>query len=537
MAQHFNVLITGGSVIDGTGAPAINADIGIVGDRIIEIAERRGPESPGLSNATADTVVNACGMVTSPGFIDIHTHADIALLARPEHLPKTMQGVTTEVFTNCGLGFAPITGPALELQRKYAAGLFGSDTGEFGKTGRVDWAWRSVADFLSRYEQAGIGTNIAYLIPHGSVRVSVLGMQERAADSSEIEQMRGMVQQGMEEGAWGMSTGIWYSPMKAASMDELACLFHTAGFFATHQRDYGAALFQATEESLNIATAADVPVQISHLQMNGKCNIGKAADLLALLDKAKSRGIDVTCDTYPYTAGSTFMQSLLPSWAVEGEPEQILARLAQEEAHRNICAHLNTLDVIWEQYCLIGVNSKENRGLEGLTFPECAKARGMSVAEFICAVLAEDELRACYVHHAAHESNMREILTWEGQMVGSDGLHLPGKTHPRLYGTFPRVLGKYARDEAVISLEAAVYKMTGFPAARLGLKRRGVLQKGYYADVTVFNPDTVLDKGSYVDPLHYPDGVECVIVNGVAVKLNGVPTRALNGRVLRKNSQ
>ncbi len=537
MAQHYNVLIMGGSVIDGTGAPAQNADIGIVGDTIVDIAIRHEAGASGLSNASADTVIDAVGQVVSPGFIDIHTHADIALLARPEHLPKTMQGVTTEVFTNCGLGFAPITGEALEMQRKYTAGLFGSETGENGERGRVDWGWRSVADFLSRYEQAGIGTNVAYLIPHGAVRVSVLGMQERAATALEIEQMRSIVQQGMEEGAWGMSTGIWYAPMRSAEMAELKALFSTAGFFATHQRDYGTSLFEATEESLNISRSAGVPVQISHLQMNGKGNIGRASELLTVLDHARLTGVDVTCDTYPYTAGSTFMQSLLPSWAVEGEPEQILVRLADFDTRNRICLHLSSLDVVWEQYCLIGVSSKENRSLEGLSFPECAAARGLQIPEFICAVLAEDELRACYVHHAAHEANMREILTWSGQMVGSDGLHLSGKTHPRLYGTFPRVLGKYAREENVISLETAVYKMTGFPAERLGLKRRGTVQKGYYADLTVFNPNRVLDTGTYTDPLRYPEGVEHVFVNGLAVKINGNPTRARNGRVLRKNSQ
>jgi N-acyl-D-amino-acid deacylase len=537
LAQRFSVLIRGGKVIDGTGSAAAEADIAISGETIAAIEPRTGPDGTGLlSSATAELEIDAEGLTLCPGFIDIHTHADIALLARPEHLPKTMQGVTTEVFTNCGLGFAPVAGEALQIQKRYSAGLFGSDLGEQGETGRVDWAWSSVADFLSRYESAGAGTNIAYLIPHGSVRVSVLGMQERIATAAEVEQMRSMVQQGMEEGAFGMSTGIWYAPMRSADMRELSTLFRCAGFFATHQRDYGAALFPATDESIEIAKQADVPVQISHLQMNGAANRGRAGDLLAMLDRARASGVDVTCDTYPYTAGSTFVQSLLPSWAVEGDPELILKRLADSTDSARIVEHLDTLDVVWEQYCLVGSQSARTRVLEGLSFPTAAADLGIPVSEFICMVLREDELKACYVHHAAHEENVREILAWDGQMVGSDGLHLSGKMHPRLYGTFPRVLGKYVREESVISLEQAVYKMTAAPAQRLGLHRRGKLVPGYFADIAIINPDSVLDTGTYTNPVSYPDGVPHVLVNGIAVKLNGSPTRALPGRVLRKSA-
>ena len=537
----FDLLIRDALIFDGTGQPGFVGDIGIEEDKIAAM---------GVIPMEAEAVrgIDARGLAAAPGFIDIHTHADIALLARPEHLPKVMQGVTTEIFTNCGLGFAPVTNEGLLVQRRYIAGLFGDDGNEEavrtrpsnGLHRQVDWKWRSVAEFLSQFEARGIGANIAYLIPHGSVRVSVMGMEERHADAAELRAMNAMVARGMDEGAWGMSTGIWYAPMRAAGHDELVTLCGTAGFFATHQRDYGDRIFAATEESLSIARDAGVPVQIAHLQMNGPDNAGKAGELLSCLERARAGGVDVTCDTYPYTAGSTFIQSLLPAWAIEDGPEAIMRRLAEPGARAKIVDAIRRDGEArsggsgWDRYDLVGAQSAENRGLEGLTFVAAAKARGLTVPEWVCAVLEEDELRACYVHHAAHEGNVRDILKWPGQMIGSDGLHLPGKTHPRLYGTFPRVLGHYSRDEHVLSLEQAVHKMTEMPAARLGLKGRGKLQVGYAADLVLFDPVAVCDTATFDDPLRYPTGLPNVFVNGVAVKWQDKPTNALPGRVLRR---
>jgi N-acyl-D-amino-acid deacylase len=532
MSTTFDTLIRHANIVDGTGRAGFTGDIGIVGDTITEL----GVIPP---EAQAKQTLDATGMTAAPGFIDIHTHADIALLARPQHLPKVMQGVTTEVFTNCGLGFAPVTGEGLEIQRRFIAGLFGDD-GNSAKEAALDdsphadWGWRTVADFLGRYEAQGVGTNIAYLIPHGAVRVSVLGMQERPADTGEVEQMRALVAQGMEEGAWGMSTGIWYAPMRAADRHELVTLFREAGFFATHQRDYGNNLFTATDESLEIAREAGVPVQIAHLQMNGPGNAGRAPEILQQLERALADGIDVSCDTYPYTAGSTFIQSLLPSWATDGGPDAILRRLAESQTRARIIEEIGQGRSDWSRYMLVGADSPENGPYEGQTFEQVASARGLSGPEWVCAVLEEDNLRACYVHHGAHEGNVRDILRWPRQMVGSDGLHLPGKTHPRLYGTFPRVLGRYVREEKVISLEEAIHKMTGAPAARLGLPKRGTLAVDNAADLVLFDPATIHDVATFEDPLRFPTGIPHVFVNGQAVKADDQPTSALPGHVLRR---
>lgn len=531
----FDLIIRNGLVIDGTGRPAYRADVGVTKGTITDMGII--PISGSMSSETA-LEIDATGQIVAPGFIDIHTHADIALLARPAHLPKVMQGVTTEVFTNCGLGFAPVTGEGLAIQRRYLSGLFGDDGNSShlsdSDSHPVDWNWRTVAKFLAHFEKAGIGANIAYLIPHGSARVSVMGMEERPAEKAELDAMLKMVEQGMEEGAWGMSTGIWYAPMRSAGREELVTLFRAAGFFATHQRDYGEEIFAATQESIEIAREAGVPVQISHLQMNGAGNAGRAPEILALIEGYIAQGVDVSCDTYPYTAGSTFIQALLPAWAVDSGPEGILEHLADLEDRSRIELFLVEFPADWNSYTLVGAQSAINRSLEGLSFQDASKARKLSPAAFICAVLEEEELRACYVHHAAHEGNVRDILRWPAQMVGSDGLHLPGKTHPRLYGTFPRVLGHYVREEKVITLEEAVYKMTGQPAARLGLKQRGTISVGNAADIVIFDPATVSDTATFDDPLRYPTGIPHVFVNGKAVKLHDQPTYTLPGQVLRR---
>lgn len=535
MSVPFDLLIRNGMIIDGAGRKAFSADVGVIGDTIAVIGAVP-------AEAQASTVVDATGHVVAPGFIDIHTHADIALLAHPKHLPKVMQGVTTEVFTNCGLGFAPVTDEGLAIQRRYIAGLFGDDGSEtadiaaHGSTPgrRVDWSWHTVAEFLRRFERQGIGTNIAYLIPHGAVRVSVMGMAERPAEAEERQRMQALVAQGMEEGAWGLSTGLWYAPMRAADRAELVTLFGAAGFFATHQRDYGEEIFAATEESLAVAREAGVPVQIAHLQMNGPENAGRAPDLLALLERARQDGVDVTCDTYPYTAGSTVVQSLLPSWATDGGPDAILRHLAEPETRARMAETLDSAGRDWTRYTLAGAQSAANRPFEGETFARIAAARGLSVGEWLCALFEEDALRACYVHHGAHEGNVRDILQWPHQMIGSDGLHLPGKTHPRLYGTFPRILGRYVREEKVIGLVEAVYKMTGAPAARLQLPRRGTLAAGHAADLVVFDPQTVCDTATFEEPLRFPTGIPYVFVNGHAVKWENRSTGALPGHVLRR---
>jgi N-acyl-D-amino-acid deacylase len=517
----FDLLIRGADVLDGTGSPAVRADLALQDGRIAAIGAIP-------LDAQAAEVIQAEGLSLAPGFIDIHTHADIALLARPQHLPKIMQGVTTEVFTNCGLGFAPCTPDGLAIQREYLGGIFGDDEG-------VDWGWRTVADFLARYEKQGSGTNIAYLIPHGAVRVSVMGMEARPATAGERERMEAMVREGMEQGAWGLSTGLWYAPMCHADRVENVAVCRAAALFATHQRSYDSDIFAATEETLAIAEEAGVSVQLSHLQLSGPDIVGHAAEVLELLDRARTRGVDVTWDSYPYAAGSTLVQALLPGWATDGGPESTLRRLHDPETVTRIESDLAASNRDWSRTVLAGARSTTNRPYESLSFREIAERRGLSVPAFVVRLVIEDELQACFIGHTQDERDVRLVLQHSAQMVGSDGLHLPGKTHPRLYGTFPRILGEYARDRRDITLAEAVRKMTSAPAARLGFKDRGTLEVGKAADLVLFDPSTVHDTATYEDPLRFPEGIPHVWVNGIAVKRDNQPTGALPGQILRKN--
>ncbi len=514
----FDTILRSCTVIDGTGSPAFEADIAIAGDKIAAVETL--PEY-----VCAEHVVDCAGMAAAPGFIDIHTHADIALLAEPQHLPKVMQGVTTEVFTNCGLGFAPVTASGLALQKSALQGLFGDSS-------KVRWDWLTTADLLAAYEKSGAACNVVYLAPHGAMRASAMGMENRPALADERSRMVRMMQQACEEGAWGLSTGLWYSPMRSADRLEIDALCKAAGFFAIHQRDYGEKLFEATRETLDIARAAGVPVQISHLQLNGPGNADRASELIELLEEALAEGIDVSCDVYPYTAGSTLMQALLPERYLEGGPDALMEKLADSGICREIADSLED-GRDWSVYVLSGARSAGFLPQEGMPFSAAARMKGMGIGEWICRALEAEELRACFVHHAQHENNVRTMLQWNRTMIGSDGLHIAGKRHPRLCGTFPRVLGRYVRETGTLELEEAVHKMTGASAARLGLAGRGTLKQGAFADIVVFSAQNVCDEATFEQPDLFPKGIHHVWCNGVQVKKDGMPLYALPGRILR----
>jgi N-acyl-D-amino-acid deacylase len=515
-----DLIIRSGTVVDGTGAPGFRADVGVAAGRIAEIGD--------LSLARGAREIDAADHVVAPGFIDIHTHADIALLARPTHEPKVMQGVTTEVFSNCGLGFAPVTPRGLEIQKEYLLGLFGDDTG-------VDWGWSTVRELLDHY-RGRIATNAAYLIPHGSVRVSVMGMDDRAATTEEVARMADMVREGMDQGAWGLSTGLWYSPMSYAGPEENVAICKAVGerggFFAIHMRDYSNDILKSLDESYAMSWDSGAPLQVSHLQIGGAKNWGRAGEVLAHIEKARESGLDVTFDSYPYAAGSTLVQAMLPTWATAGGPSALLARLADAAVRPRIVEAMDEADRDWTRHVLCGSHSAHFKRYEGEAFSRIAQAEGVSVGEVIARLLVADELQACFIAHLGNEDDLKEIIRHPAQMIGSDGLHLPGKTHPRLFGAFPRLLSRYVRDERVLTLEEAVWKMTGFPAKRMGFTDRGRIEAGMAADLVVFDPATIRDTATFEDPCRYPEGIPYVFVNGNLVVDHGRHTGALKGEVL-----
>lgn len=515
-----DLILRNGSVIDGSGAAGIRADVGVTGGKISAIGD--------LSEATATREVDATGQVVAPGFIDIHTHADVALLARPTHEPKVMQGVTTEVFSNCGLGFAPISEAGLAIQKEYLLGLFGDDTG-------IDWNWRTVRQFLDLF-RGRIATNAAYLVPHGAVRVSAMGMADRAASSDELRTMTDLVREGMDEGAWGLSTGLWYSPMSYAAPEENVAICRAVaergGFFSIHMREYGDTILDALTESYDISRESGAPLQVSHLQIGGVRNWGRAGEVLAHIDAARTSGVDVTYDSYPYTAGSTLIQAMLPTWATVGGPSKLLERLTDEEHRPKIVEAMNSADRDWTRHVLCGVRCSRYKPYEGETFAKIAEAEGISIGETVCRLLVEDELQACFIAHLGDESDLRQILKHPAQMIGSDGLHLPGKTHPRLFGAFPRLIARYVREQGLLTLEDAIWKMTGFPAQRMGFRDRGLVREGLAADLVVFDPATIRDTATFDDPCRFPEGISHVLVNGKAVVEGGKHTGALPGEVL-----
>jgi len=509
-------------VVDGTGAAVFRADVAVTGGSIAAVGH--------LAGVQARHTVAGAGRVLAPGFIDIHTHADVALLADGCHAPKVMQGVTTEVFCNCGIGFAPLTDHSAPLLRDLYGPIFGPDPG-------VEWAWRSVAEYLERLDGRA-AVNVAFLVPHAALRAAVMGLEARPASEDELSRMGALLRQGMEAGAFGFTTSPWYAPMNSAQAHEVRTLMRVAGdyggLYATHMRSYTDRLVESLAEEIGHAEATGVKLQVAHLACVGKPNWGRSAQLLEMIAAAHARGVDVWCDTYPYLAGCTLLYAMLPEWVTQDGPQGVLPRLRDPELRARAVADLAAGHVDWSRGQVCGVASAANKALEGRSFAEVARERGVTPDELVCDLVVEEELRVSFLAHTGSEEDLRAILASPYQVVGSDGLHLEGKTHPRLYGTFPRVLGRYVRESRVLTLEQAVYKMTGAPAGRLGLSDRGVLRPGAAADLVLFDPATVQDTATYEDPCRYPDGIELVMVNGVPVKEGDRHTGALPGRVLRK---
>ncbi|MEU5366764.1 D-aminoacylase [Streptomyces sp. NPDC005925] len=528
-------------VVDGTGGPSYRADVVVDDGRIVSIVKEAA--AAGCQRPRAMREVDAEGLVLAPGFIDMHAHSDLALLRDPDHSAKVAQGVTLEVIGQDGLSYAPVDDRTLGEVRRAISGWNGHGDD-------VDFDWRSVGEYLDRLDRGvdgqGIAVNAAYLVPQGTVRALAVGWEDREATEAELGRMRQLVAEGLEQGAVGMSSGLTYTPGMYARDAELTGLCRVVarygGYYCPHHRSYGAGALEAYRKMVTLTGEAGCPLHLAHATMNFGVNEGRAPELLALLDEALAAGADITLDTYPYTPGCTTLVALLPSWASEGGPEQILRRLADEDVAERIRGHLEEagsdgchgVPVEWGTIEISGVSDPSLTPYVGHTVAESAAARGETPWRVARRLLLRDRLSPTILQHVGHEENVRTIMRHRVHTGGSDGILQGEKPHPRAYGTFPHYLGRYVRELGVLSLEECVAHLTGRPAARLRLPDRGVVREGHRADLVLFDPATVAAGATFEEPRALPRGVPYVLVDGRFAVEDGRRTDVLAGRAVRR---
>ena len=521
-----DVVFHGADVIDGSGAPRYRADIGVMSGRIAVI------DADGEDGLSGTRDIDAAGLVLAPGFIDMHSHSDLALLSDPEHLAKVTQGCTLEVVGQDGFGYAPVDTAGMES-------LWDHLSAWNGRPGLMP-DWRGVGEYLDRLD-AGCAINAAYLVPHGTVRMAVMGWSDQRPTPERLMAMRRLVAQGMADGAVGMSAGLSYPPGMFADTDELAALCEVVadygGYFSPHQRSYGAGALDGYAEMIEIGRRSGCPVHLTHATMNFDVNRSRAAELLDLIDT--STDVDVTLDSYPYLAGATSLAALLPGWLMADGLSACRRRLADPAIRRRVRYELDVVGtdgahgvpVDWTAIEISGVALEAHRGLIGLSVAQAGGGRAPSEF-YLDLLLAEDFATSC-IMHVGHEDNVRAIMGHPGHTAGSDGLLVGDRPHPRAWGTFPRYLGHYVREERVLSLEECVAHMTSRPAARLGLTDRGLVREGMVADLVLFDPLTVRDTATFDAPRSRPEGIPYVMVNGLLALDAGVRTDAMPGRSVR----
>ncbi|MFF6805351.1 amidohydrolase family protein [Streptomyces sp. NPDC012616] len=536
-----DLVIRDADVVDGTGADSYRADVVIDDGRIVSIVKEAA--AAGCQRPKAVRELDAEGLVLSPGFIDMHAHSDLALLSDPDHSAKAAQGVTLEVLGQDGLSYAPVDDRTLEEVRR-------AITGWNGPGDDVDFDWRSVGEYLDRLDRGvggrGIAVNAAYLVPQGTVRALVVGWEDRPATPRELDRMRRLVAEGLEQGAVGLSSGLTYTPgmyARNAELEELCrVVARYGGYYCPHHRSYGAGALEAYAEMVELAGKAGCGLHLAHATMNFAVNEGRAPELLALLDDALDAGADITLDSYPYTPGCTTLAALLPSWAAEGGPAELLRRLADDESAERVRHDLEVtgadgchgVPVDWETIEISGVANPALGDFVGRTVGASAARLGEAPWATARRLLLADGLGPTILQHVGHEENVRAIMRHRVHTGGSDGVLTGARPHPRAYGTFPRYLGHYVRESGLLTLEECVAHLTGRPAARLRLRDRGVIREGYRADLVLFDPATVAAGSTYESPRTLPTGIPHVLVDGRFVVEDGRRTDVLAGRAVRR---
>jgi N-acyl-D-amino-acid deacylase len=518
----YDIVIRNGTIVDGLNDKPFRADLGIEGERIRVI----GP----LATAEARTVLDASGKIVAPGFIDIHAHTDAGeLLLNPRGESKIRQGVTTEISGNCGGSSFPLSKEVSKEEKRHS------------ERSGLTRDWFDLEGYFSRLKRTGLVFNYATLVGQGSIRELVLGDARRKPDAEELERMKNLVARAMEQGAIGISTGLEYSPSGFASTEEVIELCRAAaaagGFYATHVRSEDSRVVEAVAEAIHIAEAAKLPLEISHFKVCGTTYWWKLPKLFDLVDRAGERGSGVTADRYPYTAYNTGLSVFYPNWVLDGGSEAFVKRLM--DPGERLKMKEETFEKLegtpWENILLVDMDKEENKSLVGKTIQQAADEARQDPYEFSCDLLVKEGGNVSIIGFGMDEEGTEQVLKHPLVMVSSDGSALApagGMPHPRNYGTFPRFLGHYVRERKIMGLPEAIKKMTSMPAAKAGLKDRGAIRTGNWADLVVFDPATIADKATYTEPEQYSVGIDYVLVNGKVVIDHGVHSGELAGKLL-----
>lgn len=524
-----DIVIKGGTVYDGTGRGCAPVDVGVKAGKIVCTGDLASEEAP--------LVIDATGKTVAPGFIDTHSHSDLRLFQSPAPDVKLLQGVTTEILGQDGLSVAPITDKDIPLFGKMLAGLLGEYDG--------DWPWRTTAEYLGTLDRHGLPLNVGYLVPHGPIRTRFMGMDDRHAGAGEIDSMKSALGEALEQGGVGFSTGLIYPPCSFAGEDELAGLCKVAAEhdlpFVVHMRNEGMRIRDSIDEMIRVARRSGVHLHISHLKVFGKSVWEATGEVLDKLAAARRDGVRITADQYPYFAGCTVLMAVLPTWTLAGGTEALLARL-RDPATRDELKKWFTMSeeswdnrasiVGWDNVVVTWVKSEANKPAEGKSITEIARMRGETPEDTVLNLLVEENLAVTQITFYGTEETITPFMQDPWVMICTDGIY-GGKPHPRLYGSFPRFIGRYVRGMRLMGMAEAVRKMTSLPASTFRLQGRGLIKAGYAADIVVFDQDTTVDNATFEEPTRTSTGVLWVLVNGCPVvehgKCNGrTPGRAIS---------
>ncbi|MFQ4727156.1 N-acyl-D-amino-acid deacylase family protein [Clostridioides difficile] len=523
-------LIKHGLIVDGNKTPAYEGDILIENEKILKISQDLNEE--------ADKVIDAKGRVICPGFIDTHSHSDLVILVNPYNEVKIRQGITTEVLGQDGISMAPLPQEHISSWRKNLAGLD-------GESDEIDWKYETTENYLKMMDYNGVGLNETYLVPHGNVRMEAMGLEDRPATKEEIQKMCEITERELKAGAIGLSTGLIYIPCAYSLTEEIIEMCKVVakydGVFVVHQRSEADTILTSMEEIIEIGKQSGVKVHFSHFKVCGKANWKYIPQVIELLEKAEKEGIRVSFDQYPYVAGSTMLGVVLPPWAHSGGTDKLIERLSDENERAKMKKDIANGIEGWDNFIefagidqifVTSVKTEKNKDTIGKSLLEIGKMRGKDPLDATFDLLKEEENAVGMVDFYGLEEHIIGFMKRDEQNVCTDGL-LAGKPHPRAYGSFPKILGRYVRELNVLTIEEAVYKMTKKAATSFSIKDRGELKEGYFADIVIFDKDTVSGCDDFINSMQYPTGIDYVIINGNCVVEEGKYNKIKAGKVLK----